>query len=248
MAAKPIPEYMKRFMENIGHECFTDYQNLSRQYHDTVQVYHELKAPHRIQVGGRLSPQRDLQADLYRLENDFKGRALELACEKYGYNDPGYRDFDSGLTDRQEAGEYNNVVKEDFGLSQEDMRARKAHNSYEAKHPEKVAERQSNREVIELYFDGKDGTMQPSRDSPVKDAELKAPEKEQKKEPFSRGELFKAYTADKENMTEAKNKFSMSDRFFMSLSSERQARDSMDAPGKNEMSKDKDDLEIERDL
>lgn len=238
---------MKRYMENIGHESFRDYQSLSKEYYNSIQVYHELKYPSRIVPSGRFMPRQDIQADLYRIEEQFKARALGIACEKHGYKDPGYGNYDKDLTEKQENGSYGNPYKDNFDLTPEDLRAEKAHAAFEKEYPDRIVDRELNRGVIEEFFNGLEGPKQTRQESPAKDAEQKQQTKQEKKEPFSREELKHAFDANKEDITNAPKKSSMSSRFFMSLPSERPTPEGPDDPGWGNMSKDRGDIEMEMD-
>lgn len=253
MADKAVPEYMKRYMENIGENSFTDYDSLSKQYHKSIQIYHELKFPSRISPTGRPFFKQDVSADLQRIEEQFKARALDIACEKHGYKDPGYDNYDKDLTTMQEDGSYNGLSKDHFGLSAEDIRAKKAHEIFEKENPDKTQYKEGNRAIIDYYYSGPDGPAQ--RDENRSKALLqkwqhktieKEPHKPLEKESRSKEEnqaLAKGFTVSGKDITQSPNRYSMSGRFFMSLPSDPKPPE----PGKNALSKDMEEIEMDRD-
>lgn len=244
MADKAVPEYMKRYMENIGGSSFTDYELLSREYHKSIQVYHEIKFPSRITPRGRNSFTQDIATDLYRIDEEFKSRALDIACKKHGYKDPGYQNYDNSLTELQEGSMHSGIAKDDFGLTSEDIRANKAHAVFEKENPDKMQDKESNRAVIDYYYSGLDGPAQRDEER-LKNLPPEGQPRIMEKAPRSEKEnkaLANDYGISGEDITKNENRPSMSDRFFKSLPSGPTAS----SPGKNDVSKGKDDIEMER--
>lgn len=160
MNNKPVPEFMKRYMENIGYESYTDYDRLSQQYHKTIADYHEKVHPAKAQMAGLLNRTQgkrinfDGSAELHVIEERFKGRALETACQ-YGYIPP---EKDNSLQDRvltqtQEKGAFNTVLgADDLNRSPEDKRADKAHASFEIRNNITPEMKRNERDFIEQYY------------------------------------------------------------------------------------------------
>lgn len=251
MADKAVPEYMKRYMENIGESSFTDYELLSREYHKSIQVYHELKFPSRITPKGRNSFTQDINTDLYRIDEEFKSKAMDVACKKHGYKDPGYQSYDASLTGIQEGTMQGGIPKDDFGRTPEDIRANKAHAAFEKENPDKMQYKEGNRAIIDYYYSGPEGPAQREEDrlkALSQQWSSKTVEKETRSEKAPRSDkenqaLAKDFGISGEDIAKDKSRISMSDRFFMSLPKN-------DAPSfsKNDVSKGKDDIEMERDF
>lgn len=160
MNEKPVPEFMMRYMENIGYECFGQYEGLSRQYHKEIAHYHENVHPGKMEVDSlyrRTSGQRtnfDGSRQLYEIEENYKAKALENAC-KHGYILPEHdtNTPSKELTDVQERGAFSRVLdQDDFGLSPEDKRAKIAHSSFEARNKITPEAKQQERALIEMYY------------------------------------------------------------------------------------------------
>lgn len=185
MNAKPIPEFMKEYMEHIGDDCFLDFQRLSREYYNTKQEFHEKKYPIWMSLGGRMAPKIDVELEMRRIDADFKEHALEIGC-KYGYELPSQEYYDMDLSRVQENGAYQDRIShDDFDLWPEDRRAIRAHKAFEKKYPELMKYRQSNREMIEDFFGDGRYTPKPDRvkeepeKTEEKHTERDAPEKEE---------------------------------------------------------------------
>lgn len=226
MNAKPIPEFMKEYMERIGDDCFLDFQRLSREYHNTKQAFNEFVLPKWIPANGRMPPKIDLEAEKRRIDATFKERALEIGC-KYGYELPAQEYYDMDLSAMQEDGIYQDRISHDgFDLLPEDRRAIRAHKAFEKKYPELMKDRQSNREIIEYYFGDGRSTPKPER---VKE--------EPEKEELKREDRVTRYSINRDDI------LSIEDPGNGSAPS----RDvDMPPPDGTNPSKDRDDMEMER--
>lgn len=185
MADKPVPEFIKLYMERCGHDSWLDYTRLSRDYHATKQVYHEKKYPNYIpNTPYSRQVSVDIETDLRRIDAEFKERALQIGC-KYGYEEPGRQDYDGYMSERQESGMYRDVIdKDDFGLLPEDVRAKQAHEAFDKKFPEKAQDRGPNRDIIEDYFgDARSLSFTEQKESQLREGKGKGPEKAKEQQP-----------------------------------------------------------------
>lgn len=160
MNEKPVPEFMMRYMENIGYECFDDYERLSLQYHREVDHYHQKIHPGKVEMSNLYSrikgirPNLTGNRELYEIDERFKAKALETGC-KYGYNsiEESQSISDGDLTKAQNHSAFSNVLnKDDFDLSPEDKRARSAHSEFEERKGITTEARRYERELIELHY------------------------------------------------------------------------------------------------
>lgn len=189
MNEKPIPEFMKEYMERIGHECYMEYQSLSKEYHDKKREFFEEKMPRWVPAYGRQGQRVDVEAEMRRIDIEYKEKALETGC-RYGYEIPEPEHYDNPYPDQ--------IDKDDFGMLPEDKQAMQAHQAFEEKFPEKAEERELNRETIDYFFGENPYTPQPVRAAP----ETPLPEisKAQEKEDISREELVSRFSLSRNDM------------------------------------------------
>jgi hypothetical protein len=154
MKEKPVPQWMRRYMENIGHECYSTYEGMSRAYHKEIDQYHEEIHPKQTQINNLyqratgIRTNFDASRQLYEIDEKYKAKALDVACEKYDYEAPEDIEADipeDNTTDKQ-------LDRDDFGLSPQDIRAKQAHKVYEAKHNITPEHTQQERQFIDLYY------------------------------------------------------------------------------------------------
>ncbi|WP_162902966.1 hypothetical protein [Taibaiella koreensis] len=203
MADKPVPEFMKLYMERCGPDSWLDYMRLSREYHDNIHAYHALKYPKYIpNTPYSRNVSVSVETDMRRIDADFKERALQIGC-KYGYEDPGRQDYDLYMSDRQESGIYRNIIdKDDFGQLPEDQRAKRAHEAFDKKFPEKLGqEREINRESIENYF-GDPRSLPSAGQKEIEARETKetTPGKEPTKEELTRNDRVTRFSLTRDDI------------------------------------------------
>lgn len=146
MQAKPVPEFMKRYMENIGYECYGDYAALSRQYHQEIAHYHEHIHPAKMRLASdyaRSTGTRntfDGSRELYTIEERYKEKAMDIGC-KHGYRMP-----DEDMMYSRE------LSQEERKLSPNDLLAKEAHSEFEARKGITLEAKQYERDLIDLYY------------------------------------------------------------------------------------------------
>lgn len=175
MQAKPVPEFMKRYMENIGYECYGDYAALSRRYHEDIAHYHEHIHPAKMQWASdyaRSTGTRntfDGSRELYAIEERYKEKAMEIGCQH------GYRMPDEDVMYSRE------LTAEEYDLSPNDLLAKEAHSEFEARKGIMLEAKQYERDFIEMEF-GEGPKKQSFPDIKEyhndNEPELKEPEKE----------------------------------------------------------------------
>lgn len=175
----PVPEFMKRYMENIGADSFTDFDLLAHKYHSEINHYHSKVHPAKAEMAGLLSRIQgsrinfDSRNELYAIEERFKEKALETAC-KYGYVPPEKDNTlqDKALSQTQGKGAFNTVLGEDdLNRSPEDKRAYKAHASFETKNNITPEMKKYERDFIEMYYGAGVEQKQPDIPAPTKSVE-----------------------------------------------------------------------------
>lgn len=147
MRRRKMPDWMMDYVGAIGEDSYRDYRNLSEKYHNEIANYHENIYPQQNnhyreynKMKGKDLGNLDPNDELERIDTRYKEEALDLACDKYGYQkpNPNVAKQDEKLTKLQENSPvFSKYIKEsDKNISTDDYIAKAAHKDYFKKNPE----------------------------------------------------------------------------------------------------------------
>lgn len=171
MRSRKMPDWMMDYVGAIGEESYGDYRDMSARYYNKIADYHQNKYPERNSqyTRGNYDPRKDLE----QIDNDFKKEALDLACDKYGYQkpDPNVAKQDEKLTKLQENSPvFSKYIKEsDKNISTDDYITKAAHKDYFKKNPDAERNFTSQKEFFKDIEEQEIQSYQDTDKSPSKD-------------------------------------------------------------------------------
>ncbi|OJV55771.1 MAG: hypothetical protein BGO31_16890 [Bacteroidetes bacterium 43-16] len=155
MGRRKMPDWMMDYVGAIGEDSYRDYRNLSANYYSEIADYHQNIYPERNSRHMRLNRDRgayDPTKDLTNIDTKYKEKALDLACDKYGYKkpDPNVAKQEEQLTKLQENSPvFSKYIKEsDKSLSTDDYIDKAAHKDYFKRNPEAEKNFKSQKELF----------------------------------------------------------------------------------------------------
>lgn len=177
MGKSKMPDWMMDYVGAIGENSYRDYRNLSDKYYNEISDYN-----------GRIYPQQnnhyreynkamgkdvgnlDPTEELERIDTRYRDKALDLACDKYGYKkpDPNVAKQEEKLTKLQENSRvFSYYIKEsDKNLSNDDYIAKAAHKEYFQRNPEAEKNFTSQKE---LFKEIEEQEIQPTLDQSARE-------------------------------------------------------------------------------